>query len=167
MITLRLGSDDEPQVALADMTDAAARQLGPAFAAMEPWSVYPMSAEAMTAYFSANEPGAPRFVIRVGDEVVGAVGLRLNWMRGPYLQVLGVLPEWQGDGVGKLVLTWFELAARARGDRNLWVAVSDFNPGAARFYNRFGFKRVADLADLIRDGKTEILLRKPIHAPNV
>lgn len=164
MITLRTAGDGAPLVALADMTDDVARQLGPAFAAMEPWSVYPMSAEAMTAYFSADEPGAPRFAIRVGDKVAGAVGLRLNWMRGPYLQVLGVFPEWQGDGVGRLVLTWFELAARARGDRNLWVAVSDFNPGAARFYHRFGFAHVADLADLIRAGKTEVLLRKPISS---
>lgn len=165
MITLRTEASGAPRVMLADMTDDAAAPLGAAFAQIEPWSVYPMSADALTAYFATDEAGAPRYAIRVGDDLAGAIGLRLNWMRGPYLQVLGVLPEWQGKGIGRLVLTWFELAARSRGDRNLWVAVSDFNPGATRFYQRFGFERVADLADLIRDGKTEILLRKQINTP--
>ena len=167
MITLRLASKATPAVTLAEMSRDDADLLGPAFAAMEPWSVYPMSAESMTAYFATIEPGAPRYVLKYGDEIAGAVGVRLNWLRGPYLQILGMLPAHQNAGIGDLALKWFELAARARGDRNLWVAVSDFNADAERFYARFGFERVADLPDLISDGKTEVLMRKRIGTPSV
>ncbi len=50
--------------------------------------------------------------------------------------------------------------ARAAGDRNLWVCASDFNAAGIMFYERHGFSRVADLDGLVRDGRTEVLLRK-------
>jgi GNAT superfamily N-acetyltransferase len=148
------------------INEADARKLGVGFAAMEPWSVYPMSADALTAYFAQNEAGAPRYALYDGDALAGGIGIRLDWMRGAYLQVLGVLPTHQRSGIGRLALTWFDLAGRARGDRNLWVAVSDFNPGAERLYERCGFQRVAPLPDLIRDGMTEVLMRKQLRAPS-
>ena len=36
--------------------------------------------------------------------MLGAVGLRLNWLRGPHVQFLGVLPGFQGDGLGATML---------------------------------------------------------------
>ena len=81
-------------------------------------------------------------------------------LRGPYLQFLGVLPTFQRLGLGRAMLTWFEKEARARGERNLWVATSDFNQNALRFYEHQGFEHAAVLDDLVRDGISEILLRK-------
>ena len=37
--------------------------------------------------------GAPRFAVWLGGKLAGAAGLRLNWLRGPYVQFLGVLPD--------------------------------------------------------------------------
>lgn len=145
---------------LAPLDPRHADALGTAFAAMSPWVDYPFPASGLAAYFAKDEPGAPRYQIMTGDEVAGVVGLRLDWLRGPYLQFLGLLPPHQGHGVGARVLAWFEANARDGGQRNLWVAASDFNLAALHFYARHGFSECARLDGLVSDGRTEILMRK-------
>lgn len=161
MIVLR----DTPSVStitLGAMTPEAALELGQGFAAIDPWARYAFSAETLAAYLSAAEAGAARYAIFIDASVAGAVSIRSAWLRGPYLQFLGVLPAFQAQGAGQLVLAWFEGTARARGDRNLWVAASDFNVSALGFYEHHGFQRAARLDSLIEDGETEILMRKKL-----
>ena len=148
------------RVSLAPMTRDAAEALGAAFSQIDPWVRYPFSKSALGAHLGAIEPGAPRYVVRTGDTACGAVGLRLNWLSGPYLQFLGILPGFQGQGLGSLVLSWLDAAALTHGARNVWVAASDFNTGAIRLYERHGFKRVAVIESLVADGVNEVLLRK-------
>lgn len=90
----------------------------------------------------------------------GRTRSELNWLRGPYIQFLGFIPEHQGHGLGTRVLEKLECDARAEGARNLWVAASAFNANALRFYLRHGFERAAVLDGLIQDGIEEVLLRK-------
>ena len=161
MITLQYDKG-QPDIVLEPMTQDAAKILGKAFTEIDPWARYPYPASALEGYFGGNETGAPRYCVRVGGALAGAVGVREVWLRGPYMQFLGILPSFQRLGIGKLVLDWFEAAARQRDDRNIWVTASDFNADAIRFYERFGFGRVASLEDLVRDGKTELLLRKSL-----
>jgi GNAT superfamily N-acetyltransferase len=137
-----------------------AETLGPALAAIDPWATYAYPASALSVYLGKDEPGAPRFSLRDGATLAGAVGLRLDWLRGPYLQLLGLLPGYQGCGFGAAVLAWIEREARAASQRNLWVVASDFNSGALRFYERYGFTRVAALEALVAEGRDEVLLRK-------
>lgn len=145
---------------LGPCTREDAAMLGARFAAMTPWSRYPIGAAVLERYLAAGEPGAPRFSIRAGGELAGAIGLRLDWLLGPYVQFLGVLPPFQSRGLGSLLLAQLESDAREAGQRNLWVAASDFNARARRFYLRAGFVTVAELEGLIMDGVSEILLRK-------
>ncbi len=145
---------------LVPLPTAEAALLGDAFAKMDPWVSYPYPASGLASYFSAVESGAPRLALVTNNQVAGVIGLRLNWLRGPYLQFLGILPAYQRHGAGSRVLGWLEEQARAAGDRNLWVCASDFNGAGLLFYERHGFSRVADLDGLVRDGRTELLLRK-------
>ena len=147
-------------ISLHTMSADAAATLGQAFAAIDPWARYPFSVAALTAYLATIESDAPRYAIHVDGALAGAIGTRGAWLRGPYLQFLGVLPTFQRLGLGRAMLTWFEKEARARGERNLWVATSDFNQNALRFYEHQGFEHAAVLDDLVRDGISEILLRK-------
>lgn len=153
-----------PASELVRLDPALAPELGEAFAAMDPWKSYPYPASGLSGYFAKAESGAPRFAIRSAGQVAGVAGLRLEWMRGPYLQFLGLLPPYQGLGLGARVLWWMEEEARSRDIGNLWVAVSDFNASAIRFYERAGFREAARLDDLVRPGRTELLLRKKLHA---
>lgn len=139
---------------------AAAPALGEAFAVIDPWAAYPYPAAALARYLASGTPEAPIFALATEGRAAGALGLRLEWLRGPYIQFLGLLPETQGRGIGRQAMAWVEREARRAGARNLWVAASDFNAGALRFYERHGFSRIADLDGLVRDERTEVLLRK-------
>ncbi len=152
-------------VRFAPMTKAAAEMLGPRLAEIDPWARYGYTAAALVTYLTAHEADAPRFEIMVGRACAGAIGIRRTWMRGPYLQFLGILPAYQRQGVGRMALAWFEGEARARAEQNIWVATSDFNARALAFYERHGFSRVATLDALIAEGHSEILLRKCLTAP--
>ena len=157
-----LHSADQPLFLTAlDIGDA--ERLGAAFAAIDPWASYPYSPAALTSYFAAIEPDAPRYAIRygrAGETLAGALGMRMNWLRGPYIQFLGLFQDVQGQRVGSRVLSWLEAGARENSARNLWVTASDVNAGALRFYRAQGFQPVAGLDGLVADGRTEILLRK-------
>ena len=142
------------------MTPHDAGFLGTGFAGIEPWSRYPFTAGTLTSYFVAKDDAARCYVIEHGSDVAGALGLRLNWLRGPYIQFLGVLPGHQKSGIGARLLTWISETSAESGARNLWVAASDFNASALRFYECHGFTRVATLDGLIQDGRDEVLLRK-------
>lgn len=147
---------------LAPMTPDAAQTLGAVFSAIDPWVRYPITAQALSTHLGTNEPGAPRYVLRAENETAGTMTLRLNWFSGPYLQFFGVLPRFQGRGIGSVALAWLEASARADNARNLWVAASDFNAGAIRLYERHGFKRVACIDSLVSDGRDEVLMRKKL-----
>lgn len=134
--------------------------LAPHFAAMEPWSRYPFTALALARYLAAIEAGAPRYSLSAGGVLAGALALRLNWLRGPYIQFLGLLPSAQNKGLGAAVLGKIIEDAREAGERNVWVAAAHFNARAVRFYEAHGFVRTALLEGLVQDDMDEVLLRK-------
>lgn len=145
---------------LAPIAPGDLHYIAQTIAGMEPWSRYPYSTDSIAANLAKDEPGAPRLALMSGDCVTGAVCLRWNWLRGPYIQTLAVLPPYQGCGLGGLFLGWLEAQAETRNDGSLWVCASEFNADALAFYERHGFQRVATLDGLVSDGIAEILLRK-------
>lgn len=164
VISLRTATADQPDIALVPMTAAFAERLGHDFAAMEPWCRYPFTPHHLSRYLAAAEQGAPRLALLSGGVLAGAVGVRFNWLRGPYLQFLGVLDSFKGQRLGTLSVAWFEGEARRQNERNLWVAASDFNAAALNFYRKQGFEPIARLDDLVCEGKSEILMRKRLDS---
>ena len=144
---------------LIDQAEQNARE---AFAAIDPWASYPYPASALAAYFSQGDNSAPLLAVRIDDHTVGVIGLRLNWLRGPYLQFLGFLPPYQSLGLGALVMGWLDAEMRRSGQHNLFVCTSDFNAAALRFYERHGFARVGTLKGLVREDRDEVLLHKKL-----
>jgi len=142
------------------MLESDAAPLADAVAELEPWRTYAYPAPKLAAYLARAEPGAPRFVLRHDGRLAGGIGLRLNWMRGPYIQFLAVLPPLQCQGFGSAAVAWVEAQALQGGERNLWIAASEINAHARRLYERLGFREVARLDELVCDGRAEILYRK-------
>ncbi len=128
--------------------------------AIPPWSVMDYPAQAMARFLAASGDGASRYRVEVGGVEAGAVSVRYPWLKGPYLELLALLPRFQSQGIGAGILAWFEQEALGLGARNLWVCASSFNAGALRFYERHGFRPAATLPGLVADGYDEILLRK-------
>jgi diamine N-acetyltransferase len=127
---------------------------------MEPWSVMDYPANTLAAFLARSDSGASRYVVSVAGAEVGAVSVRHPWLKGPYLELLALLPEAQKQGIGSSIMAWFEEAALRHGARNLWVCASSFNARGLRFYERHGFAPAATLPGLVADGYDEILLRK-------
>lgn len=55
-----------------------------------------------------------------------------------YIEMMSVLPDVRGQGIGNRLLQWCEARARERGAQTLTLAVVARNP-AKRLYERFGF----------------------------
>jgi GNAT superfamily N-acetyltransferase len=134
--------------------------LAQAIVAMPPWSVMRYSADVLAKYLAAPDGGVSRYLVEVGGEPAGAVSVRFPWLKGPYLELLALLPAFQGRGIGSAIVGWFEQEGIRLGARNLWVCASSFNENALRFYRRHGFRPAATLNGLVADGYDEILLRK-------
>lgn len=128
--------------------------------AMEPWAVMNYPADKLAAFLARPDAGAARYVVSVAGEQSGVVSVRNPWLKGPYLELLALLPEAQNQGIGSSIMAWFEFSALEHGARNLWVCASSFNVRALRFYEHHGFARTATLPGLVADGYDEILLRK-------
>ena len=137
--------------------------LGAALAAIDPWAAYRSSSAGLARVLAAREDGAVRRAIVIGDRLAGIVIVRWPWLAGPYLQLLAVLPDHAGRGIGSAVLDWMAAEAPA-GTRNLWLCVSAPNIRARRFYERHGFALAATLPALAADHIDELLLRKRLDA---
>lgn len=150
---------------LVALEPSFAATLAAAIVAMPPWSAMAYPAEAMTRFLAATGDGASRYVVEVDGVEAGAVSIRFPWLKGPYLELLAVLPPFQRRGIGAGILDWFEREASGLGARNLWVCASSFNADGLRFYQRHGFRPTATLPGLVADGYEEVLLRKfPLQA---
>ena len=76
-----------------------------------------------------------------------------------YIQTLCTAPRFRGSGVGTQLLQYCEERVSAYSP-NLFICVSEFNKGALKLYLDFGFKQVGSIPDFVKEGYTELWLRK-------
>jgi ribosomal protein S18 acetylase RimI-like enzyme len=145
---------------LTPLLPADCPSLAAAIAAMEPWSAMDYPADRLCEFLATPDSGATRCLIEIGDKKAGVISVRYPWLKGPYLELLALLPPFQRQGIGGSLLERFESEAVARGARNLFVCASSFNENALRFYRRHGFHEAAVLPGLVAERYAEILLRK-------
>jgi len=145
---------------LVQLEPGACTRLAASIVAMPPWSVMSYPEDAMARFLAASDGGASRYMIEIGGEEAGALSVRYPWLKGPYLELLAILPRFQSRGIGADILGWFEQEALRLGARNLWVCASSFNARGLHFYERHGFQPAATLPGLVADFHDEILLRK-------
>jgi len=131
-----------------------------AFVSMEPWKTLGTDHNRLIGHFLKNPEDACRKVITASNKAVGMVCVKQNWLVGPYLEFLGLLPQAQGDGVGRTIMNWLEDEAVKAKARNVFLCVSDFNVDAISFYQTCGFEKCAHLDGLVVDNHGEFLMRK-------
>ncbi|HUS95685.1 MAG TPA: GNAT family N-acetyltransferase [Hyphomicrobiaceae bacterium] len=153
------------------LTARAAATLAQGMAAIDPWRRLGISAHQLEQTLLPGETSralaAPdqhahmaNFEVWDKGEPAGLLSLRENWLYGPYIRLLAVLPDHQGTGLGGCLLDWTAQRALRAGETNLWVCASGFNGGALRFYEVNGFRPVGRLTDLVVTGEHEVLLRR-------
>jgi diamine N-acetyltransferase len=144
---------------------AVARAQGAWIAAIEPWRGLGYRADTLGRYLARKARtrsvwvartatrGAPLAIAVIDDGV----------LLGGFIALLAVRPESNGQGLGRALVE--HVAAQTFAVRRwLYVSCDGNNAAALRFYRKLGFSRVGRLPDLVRQGRTEILLRK--RAPN-
>ena len=128
---------------------------------MEPWRGLGFSAEALGRFLRRSARGGQVWVATAGARgpVLGLLVLQPGVLLGNFVALLAVRPEVSGRGIGRHLMIHVETKTFAK-HRWFFVSADIANAGALRFYRKLGFKRVGRLPDLIRAGRTEILLRK-------
>jgi ribosomal protein S18 acetylase RimI-like enzyme len=143
----------------AAMTSEQAKAVAEMLAGSEPWKSLKFSATSLGNYLTRDDAALRRYAIFVDNNLSGVICLRSPWLRGPYIELLGLSPDCRGKGVGKQVLAWAESEAR-REFKNLWVLTSSFNHQALSFYQGLGFTQIGTIQGLVMPEYDEILLRK-------
>lgn len=138
-----------------------ARTLSHVLAEMDPWRTLGYTPGALEQYLLRPDETLYRYVVSVESQPSGVVCVRYPWLRGAYLELIGLDAALQGRGLGRAVLQWIEEQAR-QAVPNVWVLVSAFNIRARTFYEQQGFCIIGTLQDFVRPGYDEILLRKVV-----
>lgn len=75
------------------------------------------------------------------------------------IQTIGVLPAFEGRGIGRALLTELLAEAARRGADNVMLEVRADNPRAQTLYTRFGFERIHTRRKYYRDGADAWIMR--------
>jgi ribosomal protein S18 acetylase RimI-like enzyme len=128
--------------------------------AMDPWRSLGYDRKRLTDFLGDPNSSCHRYlIICSGQTAAGVICVRHPWLRGPYIELLAVLGEFKGKGIGTDIVGWLSRQTGAK-DKNIWALVSSFNGAARKFYKKQGFNEVAKLPDFAKAGFHEILIRK-------
>lgn len=128
---------------------------------ISPWVDIELKSQNLLDHFTRTDPALFRFLVIYNGETAGAISVRNPWLKGPYLELLGLSPHLQGIGIGRQVMAWFEREAPDNA-RSLWLLCSDFNHQAISFYQTMGFEKQCLIENLYRADFHDYLMRKRV-----
>ncbi len=144
-----------------NLTEQQAIEIAEMLSISDPWKTLKFSTSTLVNYLMREDPSLRRYGVSDKGTLVGIICIRHPWLRGPYIELLGLFPSARGKGIGKKLIAWAETEAR-REAKNLWVIASSFNLQALNFYQRLGFYPIGTLQGLVTPEYDEILLRKSL-----
>ncbi|MEO8393731.1 MAG: N-acetyltransferase [Chloroflexota bacterium] len=126
------------------------------------WQRYGVTEAGMIDQFTAALRGHDLLLVTGETDPVGfAWCLRGGaFGRSDYLRLIGVRPDFSGQGIGAALLTEVETQAKSR---DLFLLTSDFNEGAQRFYRRMGYVQIGAIPGYVVPDVTELIFRKQLH----
>ena len=125
----------------------------------DPWIKLGFSFQNCRNAFNGEE--RETYILKENDTIIGFVIIQPKGSFRGYIQTLCVNETHRGKGIGKQILQMAEKMIHAYSP-NVFICVSDFNKEALKLYKNEGFIEVGHLPDFIKEGFTEILLRKSI-----
>lgn len=123
----------------------------------DPWITLKMNYEQCLKAFDGISKEV--YILNIENEIAGFVILQMNGTFKGYIQTICVNKQFRGKGLGKKLLQFSENRI-LKISPNIFICVSSFNQGAIKLYYDFGFKLVGTLDDFVKEGFTELLLRK-------
>jgi ribosomal protein S18 acetylase RimI-like enzyme len=101
------------------------------------------------------------YVVEIGEKIAGFVILQICGTFSGYIQTICIDEVYRGKGIGIKLLQFCEKRI-LKISPNIFICVSSFNKAAARLYYEFGFKLIGELDNFVKQGFTELLLRKTV-----
>ncbi len=74
---------------------------------------------------------------------VGGFAIMRYWQHEAHLDLLGVVPTNQRQGLGRRLVQWLEESALVAGVSIVYLEVRAGNQGAQSFYKRLGYRKIA------------------------
>lgn len=103
------------------------------------------------------------FLLRKNGQILGFVIMQTQGSFKGYIQTLCIDSACRGAGYGTRILQFCEERI-LQYSPNIFICVSSFNHGAIQLYTKFGFELVGELKDFVKQGYTELLMRKTVGA---
>ena len=128
-------------------------------AASDPWITLGMNYEQCLPSFDG--PCKEIYVTEYENKIAGFVILQICGTFKGYIQTICISEELRGKGLGKKLLQFCEERI-LKISPNIFICASSFNKGAIKLYNEFGFKLIGELENFVKEGFTELLLRKSV-----
>jgi ribosomal protein S18 acetylase RimI-like enzyme len=101
------------------------------------------------------------YLLKLNEEIAGFVILQMCGTFKGYIQTLCISETHRGKGFGTKLLNFCEEKV-FNVSPNIFICVSSFNVRAIKLYHQIGFKTIGNLDNFVKEGFTEILLRKTI-----
>jgi len=126
---------------------------------IEPWLTLGSAPEGMRSYFRECLDKREGYVSLLGEEVVGFVTIKDDFLHGGYIRRIAIRKERRGKGIGRRIMRFIEERVFDCYS-NIFVCVSSSNPRARKFYRDLGYRQAGKLPNLVQEGEIEYLLRK-------
>ena len=101
------------------------------------------------------------YVVELENVIAGFVIIQICGTFSGYIQTICIGEAYRGRGFGKKLLHFCEERI-LKFSPNVFICVSSFNKGAIKLYFEFGFKLVGELDNFVKEGFSELLLRKTV-----
>lgn len=125
----------------------------------DPWITLEMDFDQCIKAFDGA--GKEIYVIQHENKPAGFVIIQICGTFSGYIQTICIGEDYRGKGLGTKLLQFCEERI-LKFSPNVFICVSSFNKGAARLYYKFGFKLVGELENFVKQGFSELLLRKTV-----
>jgi ribosomal protein S18 acetylase RimI-like enzyme len=127
----------------------------------DPWITLQMNYEQCIKAFEGN--WREIYVLEYEAQIAGFVIIQPYGTFKGYIQTLCVSETFRGKGFGTKLLQFCEERI-LKISPNIFICVSSFNTRAIKLYEEYGFKRIGELDNFVKNGFTELLLRKTFGA---
>jgi len=125
----------------------------------DPWITLGMDYEQCLGAFEG--PFREVHIVTDSGTIAGFAVLQLYGSFSGYIQTICVCEGHRGLGVGTSLLRYCEEMI-LKISPNVFICVSSFNTRAKKLYIDFGFKPVGELDNFVKEGFSELLLRKTV-----
>jgi ribosomal protein S18 acetylase RimI-like enzyme len=125
----------------------------------DPWITLAMNYELCLTAFEGSCKEI--YIVEYGKDIAGFVIIQVCGTFSGYIQTICISEDYRGRGFGTKLLKFCEERI-LKFSPNVFICVSSFNKGATKLYYEFGFKLVGELDNFVKEGFTELLLRKTV-----